>query len=152
MLVLKLPPGKPPFIGIRFEESVGSELNEDLINSKYAGFRLELERVHDRLDIRLISEALVTVRFYTFILYDKDKLKSFLYLTKDAKLYNFGHVKRIEDKDEIIKTKKTGKNWYLPIDSIIYREAEDGRATIKGTRKEWGKNWRTMEGKVWRGE
>ena len=106
-LVLKLPKGKPPFIGILFQSATEAEkLNSDLVvDHRYLNYKIIFEIIADHLNIRLICEELVTVRFYNHVVYDPEKLKSWLYVLKTGKTtsVNFSHLILKDNKHTLVK-------------------------------------------------
>jgi hypothetical protein len=65
-LIVKLPKGKPPFIGILFStETEANTLNQELVNDfKYRPYRIILEPLRDFINLRLVCEEIVVVKFY----------------------------------------------------------------------------------------
>lgn len=124
-LVLKLPNGKPPFIGIEFENSwQGERCNKDLIlESRNEIYTLLIEPT-PRVNLRLVSDSKRICRFYDQVEYDKQKLKRWIELTRKAKLINFGHTYQEKSKDHICKVYVESKQvpfvlkleWYMVCD------------------------------------
>lgn len=114
-LALKLPKGKPPFIGILFtEESTGGHLHANLVE-KYSGneFHIIMEHTKNALNLRLICNEIVMVYFYNHLRFDPDRLKSWLYLTKNAKEFNFGHIYTQFDKHILIMSRPGRKKFVV---------------------------------------
>jgi hypothetical protein len=104
-LILKLPEGKPPFIGVEFAtQHDGAATNHDLIlNRGYKHFKLLLEMVGGSVNIRLYLEQPVEVRNYSQVKCNNEELKRW---HKTALLYkhvNFGHVYSENGVDRICK-------------------------------------------------
>lgn len=118
-LVLKIPQGKPPFVGILFAVThEAAALNADLvINHRHKNYKLIFEVVGTHLNLRLICEDLVTVRFYNHIKFSPEKLKSWLYIiySKKVTVINFGHITTVKDKHELVKTTPQSKNFVLKV-------------------------------------
>lgn len=124
-LIVKLPKDKPPFIGVVLKITDSDMLNQDLIlEHKYADYRIELEFILGHVNLKLISNSIPTVRIYSRLSYDKDKLKAWFYITKGVKQFNYGHVRDFNGKDEIIKIRS--KNFVLKMDSYkVFSENTD---------------------------
>lgn len=119
MLIVKLPPNKPPFIGMLYSDSWSlNEINQELvIKHKNAGYRIVFEFINGILNIRLISEAALVVKFYNNVSYDKEKLKAWIYLTKDKTSFNFSHIYIKDGKETVVRTKEKGMLFVLPVQS-----------------------------------
>lgn len=122
-LVLMLPENKPPFIGVLVNDNDhrGNTLNKDLVlHHKNKLFKIHLEYYNGVLNLMLICEALVTVRFYNKLSHDPIKLRSWLYMVKvkQTPVVNFGHVNNIHNKWSIEKVEQTNINWVLKINRL----------------------------------
>jgi len=119
-LVFKLPRGKPPFIGVLFPtEYSACHENQDLPERKPSVVcRILLEPIKTQMHLRLVCEELVTIRFYNYLHYDHEKLKNWLYLTKDRKEFTFGHIVRERDTDKPVKLYSTNKYFVLKIEKV----------------------------------
>jgi hypothetical protein len=125
-LVLKLPKGKLPFIGVnlgtrynRFDPDP-CRFNADLVNDHGAEiYQIHLELFTDHLNLRLICENLVLIRDYKELKYDTVKLKTWVYMAQNAKQYHFGHVIEKNGKDEIAMT-LTKRLFCLKVEAIRY--------------------------------
>ncbi len=121
-LVLKLPKNKPPFIGILFPKYLTHDAkkeNVDLICSTNSSpCRIILEPLKNELNIRLICEEKVTVRFYSGIKYNPIKLKDWLYLTTKATKFNFAHLDIEFDKHIVLKEASGYKYMLFHMESV----------------------------------
>lgn len=119
-LVLKLPKGKPPFVGVLFEQEYqGADLNLDLYKAHgHRPYKLVLEPIKLRIHLRLICEDIVTVRFYNGLKYDLQRLNDWMYLTKKAKLFTFGHVVFRDDKHYPVRIHPGNKPFALKVESL----------------------------------
>lgn len=126
-LVLKVPKGKLPFIGIEFGEHVAADTNKDLIqNHSEKEYKIVLEHSHKRLQLRLICEELVTVRFYERLEFDPSKLRDWLYITQKATKFNFGHIFVKGNTDYIARTYPGRKPFVLKVVSVEFVTDENG--------------------------
>jgi hypothetical protein len=117
-LVLKLPKVKPPFIGILFDKSWdGEKMNCDLVEAhRNAYYSIEFEYCNSHLNLRLMSQELLTIRNYAHLKFDAEKLKSWLYMSKMVNAYNFGHVIIERDQHILLKTQHKKLNFVLKMD------------------------------------
>jgi len=123
-LVLKLPKEKPPFIGILLAEtdnrSYPERLNEDLINEhKYAGYRLVLEFENKRLNLGLLADDSGIARYYKGLEFEGHELAGWIYMTRQAKQFNFGHVRLERGRETIVKTWGKKINFVLPVKDYL---------------------------------
>jgi hypothetical protein len=114
-LVLKLPQGKPPFIGIEFSKIwQGEKENRDLIfDFKNEIYTLLIEPIGGYLNIRLFSEQKNIVRYYNGVSYNKDAFKRWIELTRNSGLFNFGHTYQENSVDKICIVLKDGIKIYF---------------------------------------
>jgi hypothetical protein len=119
-LVLKLPKGKPPFIGIEFpNEFNGQRANTDLVNNyKESKYRLLLEPTEKGLTITLSSHDLATPRVYKNIGFNAGKLKNWLNYVGGAPHINFGHVYIEHNAHKIVFVFGTRRNFVLKVTNI----------------------------------
>lgn len=115
-LVVKLPPGKPPFIGVTANYA-DLDIYDLVRKHKYAGYRIELDFHFGCVDLRLISDALVKLKSFTGLGYDVQQLKDWFEITKKAHSFNFGLVDRDAEGREII-FKIGGTFLFLPVGEI----------------------------------
>lgn len=116
-LVVKLPKDKPPFIGIVFDRSAEAEkTNQELVHDhKYADYRIVFEFIRDWVNVKLISNSIPAVKFYTKLTYDKDKVIAWFYITKNMKGFNFSHVYIHNNKECVAKTDAKQKLFVLKV-------------------------------------
>jgi hypothetical protein len=124
-LVLKLPANKAPFIGVILHgQEQSGLLNADLIlkhqNKKY---RIIIEHIHHVLNLRLICEEIVSVRFYDHLEFDPEQLKSWLYVIKRANYVNFSQLKLVNEKLSVLRTSPQNKLFVLKIYKVEYLKA-----------------------------
>ncbi len=119
-LVLKLPKGKPPFVGVLFEQEYhGADMNVDLYKTHgNRAYKLVLEPIKTKINLRLICEEIVTVRFYNGLKYNHERLNDWIYLTKNTSAYTFGHVVFREDKHFSVRVHPGGKPFVLKVESF----------------------------------
>lgn len=126
-LILKLPEGKPPFVGVLLKESDNrsypERLNEDLINEhKYAGYCLTFEFTNNLLNLALVSAKGDIVRHYKDVEFEGAQLASWVYATRNASSFNFGHVRIERGKECIVKTWGKKINFVLAVQSYDVRD------------------------------
>ena len=122
-LVFKSPPGKRPFIGVRFAEiSKAWTTNPDLIYEyKHLSFTITLEPMGERITLNLRCDEKADVRTYTGLKFDPAQLRRFL--NDDAPVKTFGHVVRPLDKDEPVRVTKTNELFVLKVIEVkLYAE------------------------------
>ncbi len=105
-LVVKLPPLKPPFIGIVFHHSSDAEqTNQDLITvHNNVDYRIIFEFVNNLVNIKLIAAHSMVTREYLDVTYDAEQLLPWLYHTKNTAFFNFGHLYELNKKEVVAKT------------------------------------------------
>jgi hypothetical protein len=125
-LVVKLPPNKPPFIGIVFPHiSIAEKTNQELvIDHKYADYRIVFEFIQGWVNVKLISNAIPAVKFYNKLSYDKEKMIAWLYITRTAKEFNFSHLHEPHGKEVVVKTLLKPKLFVLKVDSYEVHTGE----------------------------
>ncbi len=131
-LVLKLPKGKLPFIGILFEhESVGGRMYSEIIERyPFKEYRVVIENIGNTINLRLICEETTTVYFYNHLGFDAEKLRSWLYLTKHQKEFNFGHVFNQIDKHQIVKSSPSLKKFFIKVVGCSFITTEEPDADL----------------------
>lgn len=125
-LVVKLPPNKPPFIGIVFPHiSVAEKTNQELvIDHKYADYRIVFEFIRTWINVKLISNAIPAVKFYNKLTYDKEKVIAWLYITKNSTEFNFSHLHEPYGKEVVVKTLLKQKLFVLKMDGYEVHTGE----------------------------
>jgi hypothetical protein len=116
-LVLKMPQGKPPFIGLEFPSSWKGELNKDLVYEnadKQYKLILETER---QLKMTLVCEDIAVRRVYPGIGYHPARLKNWLTQMRQYSQVNFGHVYLQDGNHKIVKLAGQ-KNFVLKVVNI----------------------------------
>src|ERR1700739_3329954 len=125
-LVFKHTTGKPPFIGIRFEDvSKAETLNVDLIQSyKTLEYFITIEPLGNKVQLRLCSDEPVIMRKYDNLEYDVSSLKDFIKSKANHKMFNFGHIIRSYQYDVPAKTRGNSEIFVLKVVDvkIIYNE------------------------------
>ncbi len=126
-LILKMPKGKAPFIGILFEiERDGAKLHAEVVE-KYQNqvYEVVLEHTKRVLNLRLICKEKVLVCFYNHLKVDTNKLNSWLYLTKNANAFTFGHIHRVLDRDQLVLSHPSRKPFFVKVCSCKLIGVED---------------------------
>ncbi len=138
MLVVKLPKGKPPFIGILFDDKFKAEdSNSDLINNhKDKTFRIIFEFIRDHVNVRLVCDDALIIISYTHQLYDMEKLKNWFYLTRDCKHYNFSQIYEEGGSWKVAKTFKTHKLFVLKVEKYQVFTSEY-KSSVNGVTGKW---------------
>ncbi|MEO6302655.1 MAG: hypothetical protein ABIP51_05745 [Bacteroidia bacterium] len=105
-LIVKLPKDKLPFVGIQFPYSYDAgKTNQDLvINFKHVSYKLVFEFVKNTVNVKLVSDENMIMRSYNGLEFDREKLKTWFYLTKDAKAFNFSHTVKESGKEMVVRT------------------------------------------------
>ncbi|MBK7666666.1 MAG: hypothetical protein IPJ32_04555 [Sphingobacteriaceae bacterium] len=113
-LFFKLPEGKPPFIGVIFENSEQAELNKDLLEYPNAKFSILVEaESNNSMTFRLSTDKLVRR-------YEKVKMDYSAYKKWRAYSHlkmNFAHILLIHDQPVVVKINK--KLFIIQIESFI---------------------------------
>jgi hypothetical protein len=114
-LVVKLPKDKLPFLGIVFPSSYqANQTNEDLVlDHKEDIYRMILEFTGTVLNLKLICDEKVIIRTYRNVDYDKEKLKSWVMITRKGTAFNFGHIYMQSNKEIVVKNYKNRKLFVL---------------------------------------
>ena len=115
-VVFLLPKNKPPFIGVMAEGNLNADL---VLEHSKKKFRIILEHYKPTLNLRLICEEMVTVRFYNDLQHDPEKFRSWMYMIQYSPSVNFGHV-TIDNNGKLkLQTTSPGsKNFKLKIDKV----------------------------------
>jgi hypothetical protein len=119
-LVLKMPQGKPPFLGIVFDNvREACTLNQDLVN-EYAGsvYTISIESPGSEVNIRLVCENPHYIRVYRNVKCDPKKLENFMYLNRLSRGFNFSHLLRDFDREIVVKTLERYKLFVLKIQGV----------------------------------
>lgn len=119
-LVLKMPPGKPPFIGILFEsEHKAAQTNASWVNNNHSLiYRLILEPVNGVINLRLIQDELGCNCLYSRLKNDPEQLLKFLYQTREIYSFNFGHVYWFGDNLKLAKSVTNQRNFVLKVEAV----------------------------------
>jgi hypothetical protein len=140
-LVVKLPKGKKPFVGILFSKSFDAEKsNIDLMISHWnKTYRLEFIFEGQYVNVKLICDDEVIVRTYGHATYEADKLRSWFYLTKDCKDFNFSQLYIQNGQEKVAKEFASQKWFVLKVNGykIITIDEKPKSLGVTGTWKEW---------------
>ena len=71
---------------------------------KYAGYRIELEFVKDKLNLHLVSDESRILKKYEDLSYEAGWLAHWIYQTRNTKGFNFGHVMLEKNKEVVVRT------------------------------------------------
>jgi hypothetical protein len=114
-LVVKLPKDKLPFLGVVFPSSYSAtQTNEDLVlDHKEDIYRMIFEFTGTVLNLKLICDEKVIIRTYRNVDYDKEKLKSWVMITRKNTAFNFGHIYMQNNKEIVVKNYKNRKLFVL---------------------------------------
>jgi hypothetical protein len=117
-LELKVPKGKLPFVGIRFNNSFAAvSTHKEMVDLfKKTALKMRLERAGDRLFVRLISDSPNREYRYTQVVYDWSKLQ--IFLAVPTKEWNFGHIINVNGRDQVVKTIPDNKVFTVKLDDI----------------------------------
>jgi hypothetical protein len=140
-LVVKLPKGKKPFVGIQFTRSFDAEKSNIDLMTKYWDkvFRIEFIFEGQYVNLKLICDDELIVRTYALAGFDADKLRSWFYLTKDRKDFNFSQL-YIHNGQETVVKEFTSQKWFVLEANgykIISNEEKPKSIGVTGTWKEW---------------
>ena len=93
-LITKLPEGKLPFIGVRFNNSWNAaKTNEDLIEYHCKEiFTIKFIIKHHTVDLILHCKHSSIQRKYNDLEFEPEKLKRWAQITENLKGFNFGHT------------------------------------------------------------
>lgn len=121
-LILKMPPGKLPFIGILFKDRYGeykaSQTNEHWVNNfKQEKYQLLLVPGQKWMNIHLFSKDLHCDCLYENVKYNPETLKRFLHLNK-GNTYNFSHIVPDEKGHKVVRTAAKKELFVLKIEKV----------------------------------
>jgi hypothetical protein len=119
-LVLKMPQGKPPFLGVVFDNvREACSLNQDLVNEHASSvYTISIEHSGIHVNIRLVCEDPHYIRVYKNVKCDPKKLENFMYLNRLAANFNFSHLLRDFDREIVVKTLGRYKLFVLKIQGV----------------------------------
>lgn len=118
-LELKLPDGKPPFIGIIFQNEWDGYMNKEWADSYHTSlYQLIFEPAGETLKITFSSRNWNFKYTYQPVKYDLDKLKKFMQATKGSRVYNFGHIIWKEGNHKVIRTRANARMILFKIDQV----------------------------------
>jgi hypothetical protein len=127
-LVLKLPSGKPPFIGILFDfnEELGAyNINKDLLLNPFkATFAIAFDPYGKETDLRMLCSNPLSIRFYRNLKYNPTALEGFLRSTRFIKQFNFSHLIRCDGKETVVRASPENKLFVIKIDDVKLRIAD----------------------------
>jgi hypothetical protein len=105
-LLLKLPPLKPPFIGIIFSHRGDAEqTHQDMVTvNPHFEYRMVLEFANGLLNMKLISGNMQVTKLYEGISFDSEQLIYWINQTKNMNSFNFGHLYELNGKEVVAKT------------------------------------------------
>lgn len=121
-LILKLPPNKPPFIGILFRDKYRAcTLNKSWVNNYNTHkYKIVLQVKGMVVDLIITEEGMGFRHTYEDLKYDSQKLLKFMRQTKEDKLFNFGHIITVLDNHEVVKTLANQRLYVLKVVKIKF--------------------------------
>ncbi len=121
-LSLKMPKGKPPFIGIVFTSvREACSLNEELVNSP-VDILYSLTFMHptnNDVQVRIRSDNMKHFVIYKNVKCDPVQLENFIFINRMKQDFNFGHILRDFDRDTIVCTKEQYKPFVLKLQGVF---------------------------------
>ncbi|HLP12295.1 MAG TPA: hypothetical protein VK177_10225 [Flavobacteriales bacterium] len=120
-LVLKWTKGKPPYVGVLFKSAYqAAKLNQEWVHEHGNGlYKIELEPKSKTLLLLTVSEPTLRLKYtYKVKWYNPEKLKGFLYATRDVERLNFGHVLVEANEYKPVITTLARKLWVLPVSKM----------------------------------
>lgn len=127
-LVLKQPIGKLPFIGVLFEkEFEASKVNQFLVQpEKVVYYKILLELLGDVREELYINLTLrheetnfkFTYEKLKYDIFDAHNKLKWLENTRNADLFNFGHIINKHGNHQLVKTLSTHNHFVLKVDEI----------------------------------
>jgi len=124
-LVVKLPKGKLPFIGVVFSNVWSAEReNKHCIENEWTDtFKLRLIPKERSIDVHFIHHGQSTY-VYKDLIYSPEKLVKFIYASRGASLFNFSHLICENNKHLVVKSATNRRLWVLKMDEIIVEAPE----------------------------
>jgi hypothetical protein len=132
-LVLKVPQGRPPYIGIEFRNKFAAgHINQDLVDllfnadkSRLPAFHLQIEPLSGSCNIRLSCAQPIIIRFYRKVNYEPERLVRWMKAVKESTVFNFGHVLVLSGKHTLAKTNQSNRHVLLPLAGVSLRLTEE---------------------------
>lgn len=114
-LIVKLPEGKLPFIGVRFNNAWNAaKTNEDLLEYHHtATYHLKFVIKQDSLMLSLYCKERSIQRHYMNLEFEPEKLKRWLQITEGLRGFNFGHTFMNKNKEEVARFAHDLKRLYV---------------------------------------
>lgn len=127
-LFLKIPDGKPPFIGVAYEanNNFGSQTNTDLLKYKNKEVSLVIRRSPLTLEIIVMIKGFYHTYGYCNVSYSPGEFDAWLRACKDSKNINFGHVQKFEFGHVLCHTNGNPQPFFIPLDKIMVVEERSG--------------------------
>jgi hypothetical protein len=124
-LVLKWTKGKPPYVGILFKSMYqAGKLNQEWVHDfGTLEYMVEIEPRSKTMLLLTVSEPTQRLKHvYKVRWFNAEKLKGFLYATRDVERFNFGHVLVEENNYVPVRTTLARKIWVLPVNKVALVE------------------------------
>jgi hypothetical protein len=120
-LFLKIPDGKPPFIGIGYEADCnhGSIDNMDILRYKDKQASLLIRKQPSSLDILVIMKGFYHTYGYSNVSFSHAEFNAWLRACKDATNINFGHVQKFNFGHVLCQTHGDRKPFFIPVSKIM---------------------------------
>jgi hypothetical protein len=114
-LIVKLPEGKPPFIGVRFNNSWNAaKTNEDLIEDHHKDiYQVKFVIKKHTLTLQLNCKERSIHRYYKDLEFEPEKLKRWMQITEGLSGFNFGHTFINGTKEEVGRFSHDLKRLYV---------------------------------------
>lgn len=123
-LLLLLPEGKPPFLGIIHEDLDLCKLKLEFL-STYEEKEIFVSFNRDRINLRVQMTSRDVVRFYSQLVYNRTELILWLDAIKNSDNINFGHLRRVEGKPQILLAPKTNQPFYFTVTKLYVLDFKD---------------------------
>lgn len=120
-------PDKLPFIGVIHSSYDPYKLIKDFL-SEYEDKELCVYYSRNRITLRVQMSNRNIVQFYSLLTYDRKEFLVWLDTVKDAEKINFGLLKKVGNKMEMLKLPKTGQQFYFPLKKIFVFDFKDKTA------------------------
>ena len=128
-LFLKIPDGKPPFIGVAYESNCdfGSRSHIELLKYKDKQVSLLIKRSSVSVEIIALINGFYHTLGYSNVAYSPGEFDAWIRACRDCKNINFGHVQKFEFGHVICQTYVSPQPFFISLHKLIIVDESRGQ-------------------------